>query len=260
MATSSHADNAKPGLHSLFGALANPLKSLRKLLVIARIKQIKNRNFTIIASNCTGTLPYRFLDMPYNTPTINLYFMAPDYIRFVKNLDYYLGLPIKFRAQSRYAKAEATRKQYGMFPVGVLDDIEIHFMHYRSEADAAAKWNRRKQRINRAHMVFAFTDKDLCTPELLQEFDELPFANKFVFTAKRYSNLNSCITIPDFSGESEIGDAYTHYDVLREVNFAKLIGNTSRQDVDSSVGVTPANRISNSIYSPPQHPRENRAL
>jgi len=202
----------------------NWLIYIRKLVVIYRIKQIKSRDFTVIASNCTGTLPYRFLDIPYNTPTVNLFFMAPDYMRFIKRLDYYLSLPLTFRDKSQYSKAEEIRTKHGLYPLGVLDDIEIHFMHYNSEADAQRKWNQRKKRINPEHLVFAFTDKDLCTPELLKEFDKLPYRNKFVFTAKPYDHLQHCITVPDFAGQSEMGDAYTNYDTLAHVNFAKLIG------------------------------------
>jgi len=205
------------------------LKYARKFVVIYRIKRIKSRNFSVIASNCTGTLPYRFLDVPYNTPTINLFFMAPDYMRFIKRLDYYLSLPLTFRDHSRYPEAEEVRKKQGMHPIGVLDDIEIHFMHYQSEADAKRKWNRRKKRINPEHLVFAFTDKDLCTPDLLKEFDELPYRNKFVFTANPHHYLKHCIAVPDFAGQTEIGDAYTNYDALMHVNFAKLIGSTHQK-------------------------------
>lgn len=197
------------------------------------MRQIKSRDFSIIASNCSGTLPYRFLDMPYTSPTIDLYFMAPDYIRFVKQLDYYLAQPLTFISQSRYQQAELVRQNSGNYPVGVLDDIEIHFMHYDNEADATAKWNRRKNRINKDKLIFAFTDRDLCTPALLKEFDSLPFENKFVFTANPHPDIQNSIQIKDFAGQSEMGDAYTNYDTLLHVNFARLIdgqGTSTRKD------------------------------
>lgn len=51
----------------------------RKFDVLRHIRGIKSRDFSLIASNCTGALPYRFLDMPNLSPTANLFFFAPDY-------------------------------------------------------------------------------------------------------------------------------------------------------------------------------------
>lgn len=199
-------------------------KKLAKMKVVANLCSIQNRDFSIIASNCTGTLPYRFLKIPYATPTANLLFYAPCYLKFIKNLEHYLAQPLKFTALSKYPRGETTRLEYEhYFPVGVLDDIEVHFMHYHSESDALEKWNRRKQRINFDNMIFAFTDKDLCTPELLREFDELEHPNKYVLTAKHYPEIRSAIQVPYFADQDEIGDCYTHYNHLAHIDFRKLV-------------------------------------
>ncbi len=213
----------------------------QKLIVIARIKRIRQRDFTIIASNCTGTLPYRFLNIPYNSPTINLYFLAPDYLRFVKRLDHYLAQPLKFVQGSRYPEADKVHSNSGHYPIGVLDDIEIHFMHYQDEAEAEAKWNRRKLRINRDRLVFAFTDKDLCNQQLLEEFDALPLRNKFVFTAGYHPDIKCSIQVNRYAGESEIGDTYTNYDALAHVNFSRLIDKPKSH----SAAVSSASRTAN---------------
>ncbi len=192
--------------------------------VVANLCSIQNREFSVIASNCTGTLPYRFLKIPYATPTANLLFYAPCYLKFVKNLEYYLNQPLRFTAQSRYPRGEQTRQEFEhFFPIGVLDDIEVHFMHYHSESDALEKWERRKQRINFDNMIFAFTDKDLCTPELIQEFDAIEHPNKYVLTANPMPEIRSAIHVPYFTGQSEIGDCYTHYNHLSHIDFRKLI-------------------------------------
>lgn len=198
-------------------------EKFRKLRVVANINTIKSRDFSIIASNCTGTLPYRFLKMAYTSPTVNLFFFAPCYLKFVKNLEYYLGLPLKFKTRSGYEHGELVRNSHGQYPLGQLDDIEIHFMHYTSQSEATEKWNRRKQRINFDNLVLVFTDKDLCTPELIREFDDLPHKNKLVLTAKSWPDIQSHIRVPHFNGMSEIGDCYTRYDYLTHVNFRQLI-------------------------------------
>lgn len=187
------------------------------------MRQIRERDFCIIASNCTGALPYRFLRLPYNTPTINLFFYAPDFIRFVKHLDHYLAQPLRFAPRSRFTETDAIFAEHGTYPVGRLDDIEIHFMHYVSESEAEEKWNRRKARINRDNLVIAFTDKDLCTPELLREFDALPYERKYVLTAQSHADIESAVPVPAFAHQSEVGDTYTHYDTLAHIDFAELL-------------------------------------
>ena len=56
----------------------------------------------------------------FNSPTVNLFFGAEDYIKFLEKLDHYLGQTL-VEAQSD--------KDY---PVAKLDDITIYFMHYPS--------------------------------------------------------------------------------------------------------------------------------
>lgn len=199
------------------------IRLLHKLLLIWRIRQIKRRDFCIIASNCTGSLPYRFLGMRYNTPTVNLFFYAPDFIRFVSNLDHYLSLPLRFTPVSRYPETLQIQREHGRYPIGQLDDIEIHFMHYIDETEAEQKWNSRKQRINKDNLVIAFTDRDRCTPELLAQFDALPYPRKYVLTAKNHREIESSIQVPAFEHGDEVGDTYTNYDTLSHINFADLI-------------------------------------
>ena len=198
-------------------------RNFDRLRVIQNIRSIKSRDFSIIASNCTGALPYRFLGMPYTSPTVNLFFFAPCYLRFVRNLDHYLAQPLMFSPVSRYRQGELTRAVHGQYPVGLLDDVEIHFMHYSCETDAEAKWNRRKTRINRDNLIYAFTDKDLCTPELLEAFDSLEGARKYVLTSQFNPGIQSAIQVPHFEDRAEIGDCYTHFEHLSHIDFRTLI-------------------------------------
>ena len=198
-------------------------EKFNKLRVFANINTIRSRDFSIISSNCAGTLPYRFLKMSYTSPTVNLFFYAPCYLKFVKNLEHYLSVPLEFKSRSSYKEGDKVRANNGQYPLGRLDDIEIHFMHYSSKSDAYEKWNRRKQRINFDNLILTFTDKDLCTPELLREFDDLPFDNKIVLTANSWPHIRSHVQVPHFNGLSEIGDCYTRYDHLTHVDFRELV-------------------------------------
>lgn len=53
---------------------------------------LQNSNFSLITSDCTGGCVAKDLKVRMNSPTRNFYFNADDYIKFCKNLDYYLTL------------------------------------------------------------------------------------------------------------------------------------------------------------------------
>jgi len=199
------------------------LKKARKYNVVRHIRGIKSRDFSLIASNCTGTLPYRFLNMPNLSPTINLYFHAPDYIKFVYNLEHYLSQPLRFVATSRYEHGREVHANCGRYPIGLIDDIEIHFMHYSSEKDVLEKWSRRVDRVNFDNLVFTFTDRDLCTPELMQKFCDLPARKKLMLTSRPMPTMPCALAVPACRGFSEINDVYTHFDALTHVNYQGLI-------------------------------------
>lgn len=56
-----------------------------------RIK-LSNHDFSLITSDCTGGCIAKDLKVRMNSPTRNFYFNADDYIKFCKNIDYYLSL------------------------------------------------------------------------------------------------------------------------------------------------------------------------
>lgn len=149
-------------------------------------KRIKNRNFTIISNNCWAGKTYQYLGMPYMSPTVGLYFFAKDYLRFVSNLHYYLSLDLKFISaeESRYEEILKERNHINV-PIGVLDDVEIVFLHYHSVEEAKEKWNRRKQRVNYDNIFLKFSKMNLCTEEEMEQFDQLKFSNKFMLNNRK---------------------------------------------------------------------------
>lgn len=157
-------------------------------------KRIGKRNFTIIANNCWAGRAYQYLGMPYLSPTVGLYFFAEDYIKFIMNLRYYLSLDLQFISveYSRYQEELRKRNENILaIPIGILDDVEIVFLHYKSEEEAKNKWNRRLQRINYDDIILKFSNMNLCTEEHILKFDTLPFHNKFVLNCIKRSEIQS---------------------------------------------------------------------
>lgn len=99
-----------------------------------RIRSLQNKNFSIISNNCWGGQVYRSYGLPYTSPTIGLFIMPKDYIKFISDLTYYLEKDLKFiyRNQSKYRIYLEEHVDHNC-PIGILEDIEIIFLHYTSE-------------------------------------------------------------------------------------------------------------------------------
>ncbi len=153
---------------------------------------LKNKDFTIISNNCWAGRTYQYLDMPYLSPTVGLYFFAPDYIKFVSDLKRYLEMPLTFidAEQSKYFEELKIRNQLDK-PIGILDDVEIVFLHYQSQAEAKEKWERRKARVNFDNIIIKMSRMNLCTEDHLREIDELPFENKIIINNRIPLRYNS---------------------------------------------------------------------
>lgn len=160
-------------------------------------KKLKNHSFSIISSNCNGAFITHDLRQQFRSPFVNLYLLPKDFIKFCKNMSYYLEQPLTF-----------TTEENTSHPIGVLGDIRIYFVHYKTPQEAEQKWNERKQRINFDNLFFIFSDRDGCTYEDLVEFDSLPYKNKVAFTNKKYPKLKSCFYIKGFESEECVGQLY----------------------------------------------------
>jgi len=201
--------------------IKNYIQKARKYLFERDVKSIKARDFTIISSNCIGSRIYQLLGHHYNTPTIGLFFFAPCFIRFISNLNEYLKKDMIMVKESMYSPHRFN------YPVALLDDVEIHFLHYPDPLEAKDKWHERLERINFSDLYFIFTDRDECDETLLEQFESLPYMNKICFTAKKYP-IGSCIQIPAYSRQPYVGDLYSNYEnFFPHFRFSNWITNSS---------------------------------
>lgn len=175
------------------------IKTIRKkiLLFINKIgskkrhKKLMNNNFTIISNNCFAGVTYEYLNMPYLSPTIGLYFFADEYIRFVNNIKHYTSEKLeKLDINDSKYKKELLRINQNKVVLGKICDVEIVFLHYDSFDEAKEKWEKRCKRINYQNIIYKFNDQNLCNEKHLNEFYNLDFKNKICFTAKKYSYPN----------------------------------------------------------------------
>lgn len=156
---------------------------------------LKNKNFTIISNNCWGGLISQKYGLPYRSPTCGLLILGEDYIKFCANLKHYLSQKIEFVdfSEGKYSHLFKGAE----FPVGKLGDIEIYFMHYHSNEEAAEKWYRRASRVNFDCIIYKISERETFTPEIMQKFIELPLENKLIFASKKYTE--DTIVVPELN-------------------------------------------------------------
>ena len=66
------------------------LRQYRLKFAKIRRKKLENTNFTIISNNCWGGMIYESYDLPKESPTVGMFFMADEYIRFLGNIKDYI--------------------------------------------------------------------------------------------------------------------------------------------------------------------------
>lgn len=200
-------------------------RQFKEYLYRKRIRrQLINSDFTIISNNCWGGGVYETLGLEYNTPTVGLFFYAPCYIKFIENLKENLSGDLKFIDQSKYDMANEIRMK-NLYPIGVInDEIEIHFLHYKTNEEALEKWTRRSDRVNFSNLFFSLTDNDLCTMEEIEAFDKFP-GKKVFFSAKGFEGIKSLVWLKEFEKNGKVGALYSNpwlyrkcFDVVKWLN------------------------------------------
>lgn len=194
-----------------------------------RKSKLNKEKFTIISNNCWGGMIYESFNLIKQSPTVGLYILPHDYLKFISNIKWYLNQELIFIKPSEskngaYIKNEIKDERFGTYPVAKLADIEIYFVHYTSEKTAIEKWNRRKTRINWDHILYKFNDQNGCTNEQLEQFLQLPLKNKIVFTVRNeLKDSNDIVKLNNPLGLSYVDTFNEPFGNNRFINIIKLI-------------------------------------
>lgn len=172
--------------------------------------RLRDKSFVIISNNCWGAEIYRTLNRQYNTPFVGLFLFGPCYIKLIENFDVYLSQNLLFKDKSIYFDKKPT------YPVGCLNDIEIHFMHYKNEQEAVEKWQRRlermKKEVDKDNYYYKICDRDGATKDIVDRFLRLPLKNKISFGIEN-NNSSDHILIKNKGNNKEVPDGATLYQI-----------------------------------------------
>jgi uncharacterized protein (DUF1919 family) len=171
--------------------MTSPVQIFSKVIrAYSARKYLKNKDFSIISNNCLAGNIYRRFRLPYKSPTVGLFLFSADYVNFLERLDYYLKQPLSFTAVSKYAWVNASQNKKP-YPIGLLgNDVEIHFLHYKTEQEAAEKWVRRVKRINFDNLFVIYSDLiDAFQPELIARYTTLNFERKVILSQPKWNDV-----------------------------------------------------------------------
>ncbi len=127
------------------------------------------------------------LGLQFLSPTVNLRILPDDFIRFAEDLKGYLSLEI--------TPVEEPTVSY---PVGLLGDVKLWFVHYHSFEEAVSAWNRRKERLNWENIRIMMTVREMCNDDILSRFEKLPY-KKVAYANEAHPQFPSVVhyTKPD---------------------------------------------------------------
>lgn len=189
--------------------LAEARRASKAIFESIQRKRLKNQNFTILCSNCIGGIIYNRLGTQFRSPTINLWLLQTDFIKFLLDLKGYLAEELVF-VDSKYD-----------YPVAQLRDIKIYFAHYLTQEEAALAWERRKERINFDNLYIMMYDRDGVTREDLLKLKDIPCKGLVVLSEHKrsYEGVDGLRTLKP--GKGAFGNQFVDVDALGFYTFEK---------------------------------------
>ena len=144
--------------------------------------------FTIFSNNCLGGVFYHDAGRRFTSPLINTAMDGDDFLKFLSNPKYYLEQEMEF--------ITFPGRNH---PIARIDDIEVNFVHYKTQEECVEKWHSRAQRIVWDNIFIVATNHDgMCHDDCLERFDKLPYQNKIMFVSKDYPQYSWAIPIRQF--------------------------------------------------------------
>ena len=183
----------------------------QKRRIVSRIvkKKVNISDVSLISQNCVGGVIYHDVKQKFLSPTINLFILPKDFIKFVNNLDYYLSLTPKVEMGKDY-------------PIGTLGDVKINFMHYSSPQEALEKWEERKQRINFDKIFVLMVERDGFDDEDFNDFLKLKYP-KILFTRNKKYICDDSLYFKEYKNQKQLPDIIPGRYMYKNMTLVKLI-------------------------------------
>lgn len=192
----------------------NPIDRFRWWRRNIRLKKVRNKltnyNFSIISNNCIGGMVTHDFLQPQLSPTVNLFILPDDFLRFLKKLrDNLLAEVIEVESG-------------GGYPAGMVNGCKLNFLHYPTFELGKTAWVKRSKRVDFNNLLVVLVERDGCTYENLLEFDSLPFRNKIAIVHKSYPEIRSAVVVPGYEKNKDVGKITDWSSLFGEREYDKI--------------------------------------
>ncbi|GAL86706.1 glycosyl transferase family protein [Sporocytophaga myxococcoides] len=205
---------------------------------------LSNKHFTIVSDDNWGEELYKAFNLPRLTPFIGTHIYNKDFVKLTDKFSYYINQKIKFIDLSESNNIKEFRHTYGtQYPIGKLDDIEIHFTKFRSEQDALNSWEDGKNNIVWDNIYFKMdASHEGENIDEINNFQKTQVKNKVCFLnhhdknkLKELVNKDNLIIMDFWNPQSDIFFPYSisTFDVITWLNTGKAYYYQSKYDVNN---------------------------
>lgn len=150
--------------------------------------RLKNRDFTIIASNCVAGVMYHLLGLRFDSPTINIWMDKKEFCRFASDLPWYMSQELRF-----YDKPD---RNCPCAYIGEGDrEITVVFVHYKTEEEARTKWEERKLRIHWDNLYIVTCDGNNVSEEDFALLKKASCKRKIIFTSHEHPEIEDSFVL-----------------------------------------------------------------
>ncbi len=154
-------------------------------------KTVKMGGVSVISQNCIGGVLCHDMGQQFLSPTVNTFIKEPDFVKLCLNLRHYMAL-------------EPVMQWGEEYPIGILDDVTVHFMHYETCTQARDAWNRRRQRIHYDKILVLATDRDGFDDAVYELWKQIPYP-KLLFTANP-NFTEDAVFFPEYVRQGYVSD------------------------------------------------------
>ncbi len=166
-------------------------------------------SISLISMNCIAGTYYHDVNKRFLTPTINLFFTADDFIKFVNGLEKYLSITPKVTMGEKY-------------PIGVLDDIKIYFMHFDSTDLALEKWEERKKRVNLDRVFVIMVEQNGFTNKNYEDFQHIKYP-KILFTRNPEHQADNVVYFEKYKDLEELPNIIDQREFYKDMKLPKAV-------------------------------------
>ena len=172
-------------------------------------RHLHSSEVSIISSNCIGGRISTLAGNPYRSPTVGLSIDPESFLELVSDLP-----PVPDPRAQRGCGSDRTGGLPGR-PHGCSDAALPALPDVRRRGAALAGAG--AAHIDIDNVVLLCTDRNGMSPDRIARFAALSTPRRVILTAKPYPSFDCAAAVPAFAGASQVGELYTHWDLLEPV-------------------------------------------